>query len=337
MNNKNEVEFKPNKQNLIEAKRNKNDEYYTQKNDIELELKNYKHLFENKTVLCNCDDPEWSQFYIFFKSNMQEYKIKKLISTHYTENDLYDKSYKLECVILEDIEGSIKETREFLTGNGDFRSKECIELLKQSDIVCTNPPFSLFREYISQIIEYKKKFLIIGNTNAITYKEVFKLIKNNELWLGVSPRSMTFRLGEKGTKIVNAVWFTNLEHNKRKEFLCLNEVYLNTKYQKYDNHDAIEISKVKEIPINYEGLMGVPITFLEKHNPNQFEIVGFRKGNDGKDLKLNNKDLYCRILIKHIWRRKKTPIRGFLFKLKIIVDFNIIWIILRSNHNNKRR
>lgn len=291
--------LKSKKHNLTKAKKNKNDEYYTQKSDIQKELKNYKHLFEDKTVFCNCDDPEWSQFYIFFKSKMQEYKIKKLISTHYTENDLYDKSYQLECVVLEEENGKIKETRGLLQGNGDFRSEECIELLKQADIVCTNPPFSLFREYIAQLIEYKKKFLIIGNTNAITYKEIFKLIKNNQLWLGVSPRSMTFNLKNLETKKVNAVWFTNLNHNKRKEELYLTQKYVIDKYQKYDNHVAIEIAKVKDIPINYKGIMGVPITFLEKYNPNQFEIVGFRKGDDGKDLRLNNKDLYARILIKH--------------------------------------
>lgn len=284
---------------LHNAKKSKDDEYYTKLSDIEKELKNYKHHFKNKVVFCNCDDPEWSNFYIFFKAKLNEYKIKKLITTHYTENNLYDKAYKLECVILENCNGEIKESKTILNANGDFRSLECIELLRQSDIVCTNPPFSLFRDYVAQLIEHGKKFLIIGNNTSVGYKEIFKLIKDNKLWLGISPRSMKFKTKDNTEKSVNAVWFTNLEHKKRNEELYLNAKYNPDVYFKYDNLDAIEVSKTNNIPSDYSGVMGVPITFLDKYNPEQFEIVGFRKGVDGKDLRLGGKDLFSRILIKN--------------------------------------
>jgi hypothetical protein len=185
-----------------------------------------------------------------------------------------------------------------LKGNGDFRSEESIQFLKESDIVVSNPPFSLFREYIAQLMEYDKKFLIIGNMNAITHKEIFPLIKDNKLWMGVSPRSMTFILPDKSTKKVNACWFTNLEHYKRNEEMILYKRCNEEEYPEYDNYNAIEVNPVKTIPIDYEGIMGVPITFLSKYNPDQFEIIKFRKGDDNKDLSINGKCPYFRILIK---------------------------------------
>jgi len=189
----------------------------------------------------------------------------------------------------------------YLKGDGDFRSEECVELLKECDIVCTNPPFSLFREFIAQIVEHDKKFLVIGNMQSVGYKEIFPLIKDSQIWLGVSPRSMKFIQPDKSLKSVNAVWFTNLSHKKRNEKIVLwkNFAISETEYKKYDNLDAIEVSKVCEIPIGYKGIMGVPITFLEKFNPIQFDIVGFRKGDDNKDLRINGVDKATRIIIKH--------------------------------------
>ena len=273
--------------NLHQAKKQKDDEYYTRLSDIENELKHYKKHFEGKTVFCNCDDPKWSNFYVFFKENMCEYKIKKLIYTHYIENNLYDQAYQLECVILESENGKLKETKTIIQGNGDFRSPECVNLLKQSDIICTNPPFSLFREYMAQLIEFNKKFLVIGNMNAIAYKGIFKLIKDNKVWLGVSPRSMTFDTNN-GLKDVNAVWFTNIEHDKRNEELYLKEKFLSNNYLVYDNFDAIEVGKTNDIPFDYDGLMGVPITFLDKYNPNQFKIIGIANRGSG-DISLRSK------------------------------------------------
>jgi hypothetical protein len=285
---------------LSKAKKNKNDEFYTKLIYIENELKHYKHHFENKVVFCNCDDPEWSNFYIFFKSKLNEYKIKKLIFTHYKDNNLYDQLYKLECITIVNNNGLIIENKTYLKDNGDFRSEECIELLKQSDIVCTNPPFSLFREYMDQLNKYNKEFLIIGNMNSIACKDIFNLVKDNKLWLGVSPRGMFFKTKDGGDKEVNAAWFTNLTHNKKNEDIYLNAKYSTETYSNYDNHTAIEVSKTKNIPCDYKGIMGVPLTFLDRYNPEQFEIVGLKKGLDGKDLRLNNKVLYTRILIKNI-------------------------------------
>lgn len=291
---------------LGKAKKIKNDEFYTQFTDIEDELKHYAKHFEGKVVFCNCDDPEMSQFYRFFKAKFQNYKLKKLITTHYTENNLYDKAYKLECVIIDDVNGEPVRTESDLKSNGDFRDDECIELLKQSDIICTNPPFSLFREYIAQLVEHNKKFLIVGNYNSITYKETFELIKENKLWIGVSPRSMTFTKKDKTTADVNAAWFTNLTHEKRdKEFIYLKEKYVVDNYPKYDNYDAIEVSKVKNIPVDYKGLMGVPITFLEKYNPKQFEIIGIDRvlieelTGKVRRFTLHGRENYARIVIKH--------------------------------------
>jgi len=288
--------------NLHKAKKEKNDEYYTRLSDIEDEVKHYKPQFVGKVIYCNCDDPEWSNFFIYFRDNFKHLKLKKLISTHYTIDNENDKAYKLECVEIFNDENGKPDTKiTYLKGDGDFRSEECVELLKECDIVCTNPPFSLFREFIAQIVEHDKKFLVIGNMQSVGYKEIFPLIKDSQIWLGVSPRSMKFIQPDKSLKSVNAVWFTNLSHKKRNEKIVLwkNFAISETEYKKYDNLDAIEVSKVCEIPIGYKGIMGVPITFLEKFNPIQFDIVGFRKGDDNKDLRINGVDKATRIIIKH--------------------------------------
>lgn len=240
--------------NLHKAKKEKNDEFYTQITDIEKELKHYKEHFKNKTIFMNCDDPSWSNFWLYFSMNFEYLGLKKIISTHYEDSK---PSYKLEMINMGE---TIKTT---LTQNGDFRSPECIELMQESDIVVTNPPFSLFREYIAQLIEYEKKFIVIGNNNAITYKEIFKLIKENKLWLGIN-QVKEFKQPD-GTikKFGNIGWYTNLTHNKRNQEIILFKQYEGNEsnYPKYDNYDAIEVSKVKDIPIDYDGAMGVPITF----------------------------------------------------------------------------
>lgn len=304
-------ENKKKNSNLHKAKQAKNDEFYTQLNDIENELKNYKSHFKDKVIFCNCDDPDWSNFWLYFSINFNSLGLKKLISTHFESNK---PSYKLE---MNEYGETIKTD---LTQNGDFRSPECIELLKEADIVVTNPPFSLFREYVAQLIEYDKKFLVIGSNNAITYKEIFKLIKDNKLWLGTTnPKKFKQPNGEM-KNFGNINWFTNLEHSKRNEEIILYKTYQGNEadYPKYDNYDAIEVSKVKDIPIDYEGAMGVPITFLDKYNPSQFEILGLLADKreisdsliqgvptylDEKHKKyvgavLNKKATYARIIIK---------------------------------------
>jgi len=288
--------------NLHKAKKEKNDEFYTQLSDIENEVKYYKEHFKGKTVFLNCDDPEESMFWNYFALNFEFLGLKKLVSTHF---ETQKPSYKLEIVADINNDGKINKldtVKTPLTQNGDFRSPECIEILKECDIVVTNPPFSLFREYIALLIEYDKKFLVIGNMNAITYKEIFELIKCNKIWLGISKRGMDFKLPNGESTNVNSTWFTNLEHQKRNEELILYKTYYGNEsgYTKYDNYDAIEVSKVNDIPIDYNGAMGVPITFLDKYNPNQFEIVKFRKGDDDRDLSINGKCTYFRILIKKI-------------------------------------
>lgn len=263
--------------NLKNAKAKKDDEFYTRLIDIENEIKHYKEQFKNKVVYCNCDDAEWSNFFIYFKNNFTHLGLKKLISTHYSLDIDKDKAYKLECIeYILDSNGLPKEIKTDLQGDGDFRSPACIKLLEESDIVCTNPPFSLFREYVAQLIKYEKKFLIIGNTNAISYKEIFSLIKNNQLWLGVSPRSMEFHKNIERTesKSVNACWFTNLNHKKRNDKIILWKDYIPEDNPKYENVNAVEVSQTNEILRNYKEPMGVPITFLEKYNPEQFEILG---------------------------------------------------------------
>jgi hypothetical protein len=309
--------------NLHKAKENKKDEFYTQLSDIERELKYYKHHFKNKVVYCNCDDPRVSNFFHYFSYNFEKLGLKKLITTCYKnqEMDLFSQNDSEQAIYLEyngDKNGNfVPDPNEIgikhLKGDGDFRSKESIDLLTQADIVVTNPPFSLFREYVAQLIEYNKKFVIVGHQNAITYKEIFKLIKENKLWLGYGFKGgaghfinqhyedyATATDRKEGMIRVSGVhWFTNLEINKRHEDLILYKTYNEEEYPKYDNYNAIEVSKSKDIPMDYTGVMGVPITFLDKYNPDQFEIVKFRKGDDNKDLSINGKCPYFRILIKN--------------------------------------
>lgn len=313
--------------NLHQAKNNKRDEFYTQLSDIENELRHYKLHFKDKVVYCNCDDPRISNFFHYFSYNFEHLGLKKLIATCYKNQDadLFSTNESEKAVYLEytgDKNGnSVPDTSEIgikeLKGDGDFRSPESIELLKQADIVVTNPPFSLFREYIAQLIDYDKKFLIIGNLNSVTYKDIFTLIKSNKLWFGQSIHSgdREFRVpddypltaassridvnGNKFIRVKGVRWFTNMDYNERYEDLILHKNYNTDEYPTYDNYNAINVDKTKEIPVDYEGHIGVPITFLDKFNPNQFEIIKFRKGDDDKDLVINGKSPYFRIIIKN--------------------------------------
>ena len=271
---------------LDNAKRNKRDEFYTQMIDIEKELKEYKAHFKNKVIYCNCDNPEYSNFWKYFELNFEYLEIKKLVATHY---EVEIPSYKLELIRTE---AGVEKIKTPLKQNGDFRSEECIEMLRGADIVVTNPPFSLFREFIAQLIEYDKKFIIMGNVNAITYKEVFSLIKNNQVWLGHSIHSgdRDFRVpndyplntsnwredkdGNRYVKVNGVRWYTNLDYKKRYKDLILYKKYNEKEYPKYVNYEAINVDKTKDIPIDYDGIIGVPITFMDKYNPEQFEIVG---------------------------------------------------------------
>lgn len=291
--------------NLHAAKTAKNDEFYTQLTDIEKELRHYKQHFKNKTVFCNCDDPMESNFWQYFSLNFDRLQLHRLIATHY-ETD--KPSYMLE--MWRDEAGVHTDIKK-LQQNGDFRSPECIELLKQSDIVVTNPPFSLFREYVAQLMEYDKKFLIIGTLNAVKYKEIFPYFRNNCIWLGngFQNGNAYFRIPEtadtsiyakgvydentKSVKFRNCIWLTNLDISKRHEKIVLWKHYDSTSFPKYDNHNAIDVSKVCDIPVDYDGVMGVPITFFDKYNPDQFEIVG--KLSNGI---VNGKKVYERVLIR---------------------------------------
>ena len=320
---------------LTAAKAAKKDEFYTQLSDIERELVHYKHHFKDKTVLCNCDDPRVSNFFKYFTLNFEHLGLKRVIATCYKSQDVDLFSMNTsEQAVYQIYEGdrdgnAMPDANEIevrpLQGDGDFRSAECIELLKQADIVVTNPPFSLFREYVALLAKYDKKFLIIGNQNAITYKECFKLILDNKMWLGCTGGSMVFTVpnsyepkasrywekdGVKYRSMGNTYWFTNLDHHKRHEDLILYKKYTPEEYPTYDNYNAINVNKVSEIPYDYEGVMGVPITFLDKYNPDQFEIVDINPHfytivEQGlpkpKQLTLHNvgqKDPYARILIR---------------------------------------
>lgn len=287
----------------------KEDEFYTQLTDIEKELKHYKKQFKNKIVFCNCDDPDWSNFWLYFKLNFEVLGLKKLISTHFDANE---PTYKLEY------DGKIVKTTT-LKQNGDFRSPECIELLKKADIIVTNPPFSLFREYIAQLIEYNKKFLIIGNQNNVTYKDVFQYFKDNKVWLGYYSGDMSFKVpeyyearetrfwidesGQKWRSFGNITWYTNLDTTKRHEEIILYKNYTPEEYPKYNDYDVINVNKVAEIPADYDGVMGVPITFLDKYNPEQFEILGLANSarylGDYKVLTIiGDKKIYNRVIIR---------------------------------------
>lgn len=315
-----------NNSNLHKAKDAKNDEFYTQLTDVSKELMHYKPHFKDKEVFCNCDDPTWSAFWKYFHLNFAELGLKKLISTHY---DRIEPTYKMEYTggNDNDIEVGVKTP---LEGNGDFRNAECIELLKEADIVVTNPPFSLFREYVTQLMNFNKKFIIIGNMNAIKYKEVFPLLMANKIWVGFksfsggmdmiypkdkfdSSKVKKYKVDADGNYIINimgCIWYTNLDIQKRHEKMILWKNYTSEEYPKYDNYDAINVDKVCDIPCNYDGVMGVPITFLDKHCFEQFDIVGqlnvgsyvddqgWHKAEGKKMLAIGDKIPYQRLLIR---------------------------------------
>lgn len=262
--------------NLHKAKTAKNDEFYTQLTDVAREMMHYKHHFKDKVVFCNCDDPTWSAFWKYFHLNFNQLGLKKLISTHYDANE---PTYKMEYYGEDDNDIEVG-TITPLQGNGDFRNKECVDLLIESDIVVTNPPFSLFRDYLAQIVEHNKKFLIIGNKNAITYKEVFPLLRNNDMWIGYTNVKEFVQPDGTIKKFGNIGWFTNLDVKKRHEEIILWETYTPEKFPHYDNYDAINVDKVDHIPKDYDGVMGAPITFLDKYNPEQFEIIELGNSRD---------------------------------------------------------
>lgn len=317
--------------NLRSAKANKNDEFYTQLSDVEKEMKYYRGFFKGKKVLCNCNDDQWSAFFKYFSLNFGFLGLKKLTCVSYNEGG-HGKKYVFEG----DVNGNRKVDQEEITitelkGCGDFSDEEGIAELQDCDVVVTNPPFSLFRDFVALLMKYNKKFIIIGNSNAVTYKEIFPLIKENKMWVGVNffcgkmpyfrvPKEFVTEndrviVEEDGTilKQVNSIaWFTNVEHAKRNEVLELTKTYSNEYYPKYDNYDAIEVSKTVNIPMDYDGVMGVPITFLDKYNPNQFEIVDAREValNDKQKNKktylikdadgaINGKPTYARICVRH--------------------------------------
>lgn len=267
--------------NLRKAKDAKNDEFYTQLKDVSKELMHYKEYFKGKTIFCNCDDPTWSAFWRYFHLNFKGLDLKKLISTHY---DKSEPTYKMVYEGGDDNDIGVGVITP-LEGNGDFRNQECIDLLKESDIIVTNPPFSLARAfYIPQLIEYDKKFLIVGDLNWITYKGVFPLLKNNDMWLGYNNIHEFTQPDGSIKKFGNKLWFTNLDIKKRHEKIILWKNYSVEEYSTYDNYDAIEVSKVSDIPIDYDGVMGVPITFLSSFNPDQFEILGYAGGLGWDDM-----------------------------------------------------
>lgn len=314
--------------NLHSARRAKNDEFYTRIEDVEAELWHYREHFRGKTVYLNCDDPRWSAFWRYFCLQFDTLGLERLIATHYTGVvDPGAPSFMIDVVRGRDvtdpqlIDPETVGVQHALAGDGDFRSEECVELLKQSDIVVTNPPFSLFREYVAQLVEHEKQFVIIGNMNAVTYKEIWSFIQGGLLWLGVGKatggNSMYFHVdddypdgsgvsvGADGKKMaqVTAKWFTNLDHARRHEELALWKRYTPEEYPRYDNYDAINVDKVKDIPQDYDGAIGVPITFLDKWNPEQFEILGL--ANSARHLGpiawrtvIGGRKIYNRILVR---------------------------------------
>jgi hypothetical protein len=320
--------------NLRKASTAKKDEFYTQLSDIENELKHYKKHFKDKVVYCNCDDPRVSNFFHYFSHNFEKLGLKKLITTCYKSQsmDLFSDNKSEEAIYLEytgDKNGNnVPDPNEIgikkLKSDGDFRSKESIALLKQADIVVTNPPFSLFREYVAQLIEYDKKFIIVGHQNAISYKEIFKLIKEDKMWLGYGFKGGAAHFINKHyedyatagnhqegmIRVSGVTWFTNLDISKRHEDLILYKTYNPKEYPKFDHYDAINVDKTNEIPMDYNGNIGVPITFLNKYSPEQFEIIdglnrysildGPTPETQGKYLsQVNGNPIYVRIVIKN--------------------------------------
>lgn len=298
-----------NNRSLIKASAAKNDEFYTRYEDINAEVMKYRRYFKDKIVYLPCDDPagKKSKFWTFFVDNFDAFQLKKLIATHY---DTEGNAYKIWIDGDTTGDGYVDEgdsKQEDLEGNGDFHSLECTAILQECDIVVTNPPFSLFRDFLAWILAAEKQFLIIGSQNAFTYKEVFPLIRDDKIWMGYNMVKEFYQPDGSIKKFGNICWFTNLPSMKRNEELVLVKKYNSIDYPKYDDYDAIEVSKVANIPMDYEGIMGVPITFLYKYNPNQFEILGDSRYHDGSDTAndinfINGKGLYRRVLIR---RRKK--------------------------------
>lgn len=351
------MKSKSSNKNLRKANTEKKDEFYTQLSDIEKELKNYKDHFKGKVVLCNCDDPRVSNFFHYFSYNFEQLGLKKLIATCYKNQnaDLFSENNSEKAIYLEytgdkngDNVPNPEETGiKHLKGDGDFRSTECIELLKQADIVVTNPPFSLFREYVAQLVEYDKKFIIIGNLNALTYKDIFKLIKENKIWFGQSihsgdrefmvpahyvVRSASKRIDKDGNQYVrvNGVrWFTNLDYKERHEDLILCKQYNPEEYPKYDNYDAINVNVTKNIPMDYKGDIGVPITFLDKYNPEQFKIIGLGISNSGIEIGVNPYKEEHKKYRKEI--QKRGAVDGDLYMITNgIVDVPYARIIIKN-------
>lgn len=312
--------------NLHKAKDAKNDEFYTQLTDVSKEMMYYKEHFKDKIVFCNCDDPTWSAFWRYFHLNFAELGLKKLISTHYVKEEA---TYKMEYTGGDDndIEIGVKTP---LEGNGDFRNRECLDLLDECNIVVTNPPFSLFREYVAVLMEHKKKFIILGNMNALTYKEIFPLIRDNQLWYGASIHSGDRKFyvpdnypleaagcgvdedGKRYIRVKGVRWYTNMDYSARHEELKLWKTYNESEFPKYENYDAININKYSEIPVDYNGVMGVPITILDFYCPEQFDILGISASWDETDIMkclklsethrhvpiMNGKEMYRRIFIR---------------------------------------
>ena len=342
----------PGNSNLHDSSRNKQDEFYTNLQLVEDELKHYRAHFKGKRVLCNCDDPYESNFFKYFAMSFNSLGLKSLTATCYatspvvyTQLDLFGEGmtvgrkerkgtqrgkqpYKIVInevtdvngdgrIDLADVEWLIKNKKNVLTklkGDGDFRSPECVALLDEADVVVTNPPFSLFREYMALLMEHGKQFLIVGNMNAVTYREIFPLIRDNKVWLGnksghfwfkvpdsYEEKATDFKIDENGQKwrrMGNICWFTNLDIEKRHEEMTLFRHYSPEEYPTYDNYDAIEVSKTADIPCDWDGAIGVPITFMSQYNPDQFEIIRFRKGDDDRDFTINGKPTYFRIIIR---------------------------------------
>ena len=327
---------------LTAAKKAKKDEFYTQRVDIENELRHYKAHFKDKVVLCNCDDPRQSEFFKYFAESFEHLGLKRLIATCYKSQDVdlfsqknseraimqvYDGDKNGNMVVDDDEVGVFE-----LKGDGDFRSPECIEILKGADIVVTNPPFSLFREYVAQLMKYKKGFLIIGNVTAMTHSELFSYVRDNRIWMGASIHSGDRKFGvpndyplnaagcgvdENGQRFIRVKgvrWFTNLDYPQRHEKLPLYKKYTPDEYPKYDNYDAINVDKTADIPYDYEGVMGVPITFLDKYNPEQFELVGIGRGELGRSIGVKKNargrtDLQLTVNGKPTWPFQRILIR----------------------------
>lgn len=343
--------------NLRSAQVNKKDEFYTQLSDIERELRHYKDHFKDKTVFCNCDDPRISNFFHYFSYNFKHLELKKLITTCYKNQnaDLFSQNNSEKAIYLEytgEKDGGNVPTPEQigiknLKGDGDFRSKECIELLKEADIIVTNPPFSLFREYVEQLIEYDKKFVIIGHQNAISYKDIFSLMRDNKIWLGYGFKGGAAHFINKhyedyatagdhreGMIRVSGVhWFTNLDIDKRHEDLILFKKYKGneTDFPTYENFNAININVTKEIPYDYDGYMGVPITFLDKFNPDQFEIIGLGISNSGLEFGVQPYKEEHKRYRKEV--QKRGAVDGDLYMMKNgVVEVPYARIIIRNKN-----